>query len=486
MLHHPIQTAVPEAQRLFDQGLTLYYGFSRDGSRRSFERASVLDPTAAMPHVGIALALGPNINVDATPSEVRAGCTSARKAATLARVADERAYAAALVTRYCGPTPTLDAAAYVAALDKLRRAYPADVDAAALYADGLLALRPRTAAQQQALDAVLESLLRTHPTHVGANHYYIHAVEGSSTPERALPAAKRLESLVTASGHLLHMPSHVYMRVGDYERSVAANVSASAADLAYLRNNPPSHDAAMSYTHDLESLAVSASFVGRLAQAKQAAQEIARVDAGMAGAAEAFAPALAFVLLRFQQWNDVVKLPAPAPGDTPSLMMSHFVRAVALMQLGQTSRAADERRGFAQAVQRLPRDEVYRSNSTGRVIELFETVLAARMTADRSAAIAAWQRAVAVQDGLVYHEPPPFYYPVRESLGAALFVSGRHAEAERVFREDLARNPGNPRSRFGLWHTLLALKRSQDAAAVRTAFLTAWARSDVMLDLNQY
>ena len=485
-LHHRIQTAQPETQRLFDQGLTLYYGFSRDAARRSFQRASALDPAAAMPHVGIALALGPNLNVDATPGEVRAGCASARTAAMLARAADERGYADALARRYCGTTGVPDAAAYVAAVRTLHETLSADIDAAILYADSLLLLQPRTAEQQQSLIAVLESVLRTSPTHVGANHYYIHAVEGSSTPERGLAAAKGLETLVTASGHLLHMPSHIYMRVGEYESSVRSNVSAAAADLAYLRSNPPSHDAAMSYTHDLESLAVSASFLGRRAQAKQAAQEIARVDAGMANKPTTFSSALAFVLLRFQQWDDVVALPAADPSDLPSSMMSHFARAIAFSQLRNAQRVANEHRGFEQAARALPKDRVYRGNSSGNVIAVFEAVLDARLATDRTAAIAAWERAVSAQDRLAYHEPPPFYYPLRESLGAALFTAGRYADAERVFRDDLSRNKQNGRSLYGLWQTLAALRRGEEIDHARAAFMKAWASSDVKLELRQY
>jgi hypothetical protein len=487
-LHHRIRTNNAEVQRLFDQGLTLYYGFNRDASRRSFERAADLDPAAAMPFVGIALALGPNLNVDPTSDEVRAACASARKGADLARVADERAYAEALSVRYCGASGRLDAAAYVAALESVQRQLPGDVDAKVLYADSLLALTPRSPTQQETLTAVLESVLRTHPTHVGANHYYIHVVESSSTPERGLIAAKRLETLVTASGHLLHMPAHIYNRTGAYEASIASNLAATAADLAYLRNNPPSADAAMSYTHNLESLAVAAGFVGRLAQATQAAREINRVEAGMTGQRpdRTFAPALAFVLLRFGEWHGVLELPAADVRDLPSVMVSHFAHAIASAKVGEIAQAADERRGFQRAASALPKDGTYRSNSTGDVIALFEAVVEARLAPENAVAIPAWMRAVAAQDRLAYHEPPPFYYPVRESLGAALMVATRYADAEQTFREDLARNKKNGRSLFGLWQSLAAQKREREAERARQVFLNAWSSSDVTLSLAQF
>ena len=487
-LHHPIRTSRAEVQRLFDQGLTLYYGFNRDPSRQSFERAAALDPAAAMPLVGIALALGPNINVDPTSDEIRAACASARKAAAVASVATERAYAEALSVRYCGKSGVPDAAAYVGALESLQRQLTGDVDAKVLYAESLLLLRPRSPTQQETLITVLESVLRTHPTHVGANHYYIHAVEGSSTPERALKAAKRLETLVPASGHLLHMPSHIYTRTGAYDASIASNISATAADLAYLRHNPPSADAAMSYIHDLESLAVAAGFAGRLAQATQAAREINRVEAGMAGqsAERLFTPALAFVLLRFGAWDEVLQLPDSDARELPSVMMSHFARAVASAKVGKTAQADDERRAFQQAARGLPKDEMYRGNSTGDAIALFAAVLDARFAADTVEAIAAWRRAVAIQDRFTYHEPPPFYYPVRESLGGALIDAARHAEAERTFREDLSRNKRNGRSLFGLWQALAAQKREREAERAHQDFLRAWSSSDVTVTLAQF
>jgi tetratricopeptide (TPR) repeat protein len=487
-LHHPIRTRSVEAQRLFDQGLTLYYGFNRDASRRSFERATALDPGAAMPLVGMALALGPNINVDPTSDELRAACASARKAAGLARVAEERAYAEALSVRYCGGNGAPDAAAYVVALESLQRQLTGDVDAKVLYADSLLALRPRSPIQQETLITVLESVLRMHPTHVGANHYYIHAVEDSSTPERALMAAKRLETLVTASGHLLHMPSHIYTRTGAYDASIASNISATAADLAYLRNNPPSADAAMSYMHDLESLAVAAGFAGRLAEATRAAREMNRVEAGLAGqpVERTFTPALAFVLLRFGVWDEVLHLPEAEARELPSVMMFHFARAVASAKVGKTGQADDERRAFQQASRGLTNDETYRGNSTGDVIALFAAVLDARLAADTAVAITAWRRAVAIQDRFAYHEPPPFYYPVRESLGAALIEAARYADAETTFREDLSRNRRNGRSLFGLWHALAAQKREREAERARQVFLRAWSSSDFTLSLLQF
>ena len=191
-LHHQIDTRVPEAQRSFDEGLTMYYGFNREGARRSFAAAAALDPKAAMPHVGLALSFGPNLNTESTPADVTAGCTEGRLGATLARQADERAYAAAMATRNCGGLSFEASTAYAIAMGTLFQEHPDDPDAATLYADSLQMLRPRTGEQNAELVAVLELVLRRWPDHPGATHYYIHAVEGSASPERGLASARCL------------------------------------------------------------------------------------------------------------------------------------------------------------------------------------------------------------------------------------------------------------------------------------------------------
>ena len=268
-MHHPIRTSRSDAQRLFDQGLTQDYGFNRDAARRSFAAAYAIDPDAAMTRAGLALALGPNLNMESSPMQIEAACDASQAALKLSRQDDERGYANALVSRFCGADGRgrLNSTAYVDAMSALHHELPLDPDAATLYADSLLELRPRTVRQDSEVVSVLEAVMRRHPDHVGANHYYIHAVEGTSSPERGLPSAKRLETLVPGVGHLLHMPSHIYMRTGEYEASIALNRQAAAVDLAYLRANPPGHDGAMYYLHDLESLAVAAGFAGQFAEA---------------------------------------------------------------------------------------------------------------------------------------------------------------------------------------------------------------------------
>jgi hypothetical protein len=488
-LHHPIRTGSKEVQSLFDQGLTLYYGFNRDAAIRTFAAATRGDPDAAMTHAGLALALGPNLNMDALPADIDAACDAAKLAEKQARRDDERGYAAALIARYCAPGGRLNGAAYAERMNVLRRRWPADPDAAVLYADSLLALRPRTIGQDAEIVAVLEAVLEQRPTHVGANHYYIHAVEGTTAPGRALASAKRLETLVPGIGHLLHMPSHIYLRTGEYEAAMTVNRRAAAADLAYLRSNPPGHDGAMYYLHDLESLAVAAGYAGRLAEARIAALEMARVESELSGeSAGRFSAPLAMVLLRFQRWAEVTALPAAPEGDPAAALLSRFARAVAFAALGDIEQAGAERAAFAVAMSAIPAGALYRSNPIERLRPVFEATVEARLAAASSppAAVTAWERAVAAQDRLEYHEPPPFYYPLRESLGAALLAAGRSAEAERVFREELVQHPASGRALFGLWHALEARGAAVEVARVHQAFLQAWAGSDVELSLRHY
>jgi tetratricopeptide (TPR) repeat protein len=480
-LHHPIRTASARTQQLFDQGLTLFYGFNREGARQSFFEAARLDPAAAMPLVGLALAAGPNLNSDPTRADIAAGCTAARQARTLARESGERAYADALAARYCSGLTFESATGYAIDTGELFQARPDDPDAAALYADSLVALRPRSAEQNAELVAVLEQALKRWPQHVGANHYYIHAVEGSRRPERALASARRLETMVPAIGHLLHMPAHIYSRTGDYARAIQSNARAVEADMAYTRANGGSDEQRMYYHHDLESLAVAAGFAGRFATARRA---------GAAAAAhDHFSPVLGFALLRFSRWDDALRLPPPATSALPDPLWYRFIRSVAHARLGQAPQAAAEREEFRRLARGLSPDTVYRQNKATLVVDVFAAILDARLAAARgegAAAIDSWVRAVKAQDLLEYHEPPPVYYPARESLGAARFNARQFAQAEAMFREDLARNPRNPRSLFGLWQTLVALGRRDEAGATRRLFDAAWAGSDTTLSLADF
>jgi tetratricopeptide (TPR) repeat protein len=497
--HHTIKTRSSEAQKFFDQGLTLVYGFNHDEAIRSFQRAAELDPGAVMPLWGIAYALGPNINLDVDPEHERAAYAATAKALKLAKGApeNERAYVEALARRYSDDASAdlkERAADFAEAMRALSERYPDDLDAATLYAESLMDLDPwklwstdgKPTAHTEEIVAVLESVLRRDPSHIGANHYYIHAVEASPHPERALPSAERLPKLVPNAGHLVHMPAHIYMRTGDYEASAHANAEAARVDEAYIKANDV-HGVypLMYYNHNLDFLSAAASMAGRYGAAKRASEQAAANAAPAVKdmpMAEFLVPRPLLVDLRFQRWQAVLQAPEPPEGMLTTRAVWHYARGVALAAKGDAAGAEKERADLEEQVAEVPDDALWGLNQTKAVLAIGTASLDARIAAakrDRRAAIAAWKVAVDAQDRLAYDEPPPWYYPVRESLGAALFLDGLKEEAETVFREDLERNPRNPRSLFGLWECLKAQKKATDAEWLRRAFQEAWKNSEV-------
>jgi tetratricopeptide (TPR) repeat protein len=502
--HHPISTKNIEAQRFFDQGLTLVYAFNHEEAVRSFLRAAELDPLSPMPLWGIALAVGPNYNLDINPEREKVAYRAIQEARKLAAHApeNERAYVEALAQRYTGD-PNADfkklAVNYKNAMRELAKKYPDDPDAATLYAESMMDLRPwnlwtsdgKPTEDTEEVIAVLQSVLRRYPKHAGANHFLIHAVEASPHPELGLGSAKRLETLVPAAGHLLHMPSHIYLRIGDYAEATKSNEAAVKADRAYLSaaGMPSGMYGLMYYSHNLQFLALSAGMEGNFSEAKKAADELAANVKPAVNQMPMVEPLLAtpaLVLARFQRWDDILNLPAPEPSLPMSWALWHYVRGVALAAKGDPVNAQAERKQLAAASPPKPGGEAGYKSSRG-VLDIALEVLDARIASaqgDRKASIEHWRRAVATQDALPYNEPPDWYYPVRESLGAALARDGQYEEAERVFRADLDRNPRNPRSLFGLLKALEAQKKMADAQWVRQEFEEAWKSADVSLRIE--
>ena len=506
-LHHPIATASPDAQRFFDQGLRFLYAFNHDEAVRSFSRAAELDPTAPMPVWGVALALGPNINLDVDPAREHAAYAAVQRAHALAADAreDERAYVEALAHRY-SDDPGADlktlAVAYADAMRAVAARHPDDLDAATLFAESLMDLRPwqlwtadgRSAEGTEEIVAVLERVLQRDPHHLGANHYYIHALEASPHPERALVSAARLPALAPAAGHLVHMPAHIYMRTGDYAAASRANEAAAVTDRAYLRTaEPDGVYALVYYTHNLQFLAASRAMAGESAAAERAtaalSANVARVvpEGPLAVMVDYFTSTPLFVALRFQQWDTLARIPAPDPRLGTGTALWHFAHGVMFAATGARERAVAESAAFDDVRKALPPDALFNLNRTDDVLAVARAVLDARLAAsagDHEEAVAAWRRAVERQDALAYDEPPAWYYPVRESLGAALYAAGRATEAEAVFREDLTRNPRNGRSLFGLAVALRAQGKTVAAEAVEREFHTAWAGADVRVRMD--
>ena len=504
-LHHPIATRSAEAQRFFDQGLTLVYGFNHEEAVRAFRRAAALDPASPMPHWGIALALGPNINLDVDRGREQSAYDEAQRARMLAASAPaaERAYVDALIERYSNdPKADLHALAiqYKDAMRDLVKQYPDDLDAATLYAESLMDLNPwqlwstdgTPAEGTEEIVAVLESVLRRDARHIGANHYYVHAVEASKSPDRALLSARRLETLVPAAGHLVHMPAHIYMRTGNYLGAVRSNAKAAEVDRAYIKTRGtdgvyPS----MYYNHNLDFLASAAMMSGQFKQAKQAADLVVANTTPMLAAMpmlEPFGAKTIYVLVRFARWDEILRLPQPDATHPLLTAMAHFGRGIAQAARGSLAEAEQERAAYAVAARALPPDSDWGYNKAKDMLPIAEAALdgwIARARKDDQAAIAAWRRAVAAEDRTSYDEPPDWFYPTRESLGAALLRATRATEAAQVFREDLARNPNNGRSLFGLWQAQRAAG-DPAAAATQKQFKAAWSHADTRLQLADF
>jgi len=337
---------------------------------------------------------------------------------------------------------------------------------------------------------VLESVLRRAPDHIGANHYYIHAVEASTHPERALASARRLETLASAAGHLVHMPAHIYFRTGDYPAAARSNALAAETDRVYLRESGTmgSMYDILYYAHNLHFLAAAYSMEGRFADAKLAAH-IGRMVLGDVSMVEPYIPTPIFVLLRFHRWDEVLKLPPPESNLAMTTAFWHFARGSAAAAKGQIGIAEIERRTLEATRRETPADLEFSmySNKAVAFLDLAANILDARIAtahADRERAIEYWKNAVQIQDRLYYGEPPEWFYPVQESLGRALLQDEQPGQAETVFRADLQLYPRNPRSLFGHLKSLEVQRKTSDAEWVRREFEAAWKNADVTLELG--
>ncbi len=505
--HHPITISNPEGQKYFDQGMTLLFGFNHEEAARSFKRAIELDPKSPMPFWGLALALGPNYNLDVDVDRELAAHDAIQAAMQLSQggTESERAYIAALARRYSNdPKPDLPklALAYANAMRDLAHRYPDDPDAQVLFAESLMDLHPwqlwsldgKPGEYTEELIATLEAALAKWPNHPGANHYYIHAVEASPHPERALPSSKRLETLVPSAGHLVHMPAHIYIRTGDYTSAARVNQEAVSRDIAFAQASGVSQGIypMMYLSHNLDFLRFAAEMNGQFTVAWSSANKVAdlaRPAVEHMPMMEVALPAPMMVLLRFAKWDDVLAIPAPDTSLAATTMFWHFARASAFAGKGLPAQAEIERAAFLQIAGRMPPGPAYGVlfNDWSVQVSMATHSLDARIArskGDAAGAIAHWRLAVEVQDKMRYSEPPEWSYPVRESLGAALLRAGNAAEAETVFREDIRRNPNNPRSLFGLWKSLDAQKKTAEVQAARQAFESAWKNADSQLRLE--
>jgi len=506
-LHHPVSTHNPQAQQFFDQGLRFIYAFNHDEAARSFAHAAELDPKLAMAYWGVAEAVGPNYNDPADPDRYKHAHDAVQKAADLSAGASpsEQAYIQAMAKRFpADPNSDLKKAAedYRDAMRQVVAEFPDDLDAATLFAESGMNLHPwglwnHDGTPQAGTDeivATLESVIKRDPNHLGAVHYYIHAVEASNNPERALGGATRLAALAPGAGHIVHMPAHVYIRTGDYEAAVKTNEQAAAVDRAYIKaTGAQGIYPMMYYSHNLHFIAICSAMNGNYAEARHnAALLIANVAPHVKDVPplEAFLNIPLAVEVRFHHWNEILKMPAPDPALKTATAFWHFGRGMALAATGKVADAEAEYKIVSDAEAATSPDVIFAmpfNNKAKDIMKIAEDVLGAKVAMakkDNTGAIAMLRDGVAIQDTLKYGEPPDWFFPVRESLGAALLMNGDTAGAEKTFRDDLDRNPRNPRSLFGLQQALLQEKRDYDAGFVQKQFEASWKGAHQALKLD--
>jgi hypothetical protein len=501
-IHHPVSTKNPEAQRFFDQGLALAYGFNHDEAARSFKKAAELDPNLAMAWWGYALVQGTNYNLPADADRNQIAYEALQKAGNLAKNAGqaERDYIEALSQRYSAAKnadqKTLDER-YSQAMHALTQKYPDDLDAATLYAESLMNLRPwqlwnsdgTPAPRTPEILAVLESVLSRDPDHTGANHLYIHAIEASPQAARGLPSAYRLADQRLAIGHLAHMPSHIYVRTGYYDRMVVENTEAAARDEAYLKraNVTQGMYPMMYYPHNIHFIAFGNHMRGNYTGAIQAARRLRQVTEPYVSAmllVQAYQANDKEMLVRFRKWEEIDKLAEPPAQRVFETAFWHYAQGMAAASRGNGYGAQKHLAAVRQASGSFKQDDRMMINHPSAILNVASKVLEgqiARGKKDYAAAEQHLRQAVKLQDELIYMEPPEWYYPVRETLGAVLLQAGRAADAESVFREDLAKNPRNGRSLFGLWEALKAQKKEYAAGRVEAQFKDAWKSADTEL-----
>ncbi|MEW5978633.1 MAG: hypothetical protein AB1898_22780 [Acidobacteriota bacterium] len=504
--HHPVTTKSDLAQTFFDQGLRLVYAFNHAEAGRSFREAARLDTACAMAYWGQALALGPNINAPMEPSSHEEAWQALQKALALKPKASkkEQAYIDALAKRY-SQDPKADRRpldeAFAQAMGKVSKQYPDDLDAATLYAEALMDLQPwsywnrdgspRGAALQ--IVSLLESVLKRNPNHPGALHYYIHAVEASRAPERGVAAADRLGPLMPAAGHLVHMPAHIYIRVGRYADASESNIKAVAADEDYITQCRAQGIYPLAYhPHNIHFLWAALTLEGRSAQAIEEARKVASKakpellrEPGLS-MMQQFLVIPLYAFSRFGKWDEILREPPPPEDLHYPLGVWHYARGLAYTGKGQWKEAEQELESLKQlaAEPALKELKLWDLNPAAGLLEIASEALAGELAAkkgDLEKAVMHLDRAVRLEDAQLYNEPPDWHYPVRQSLGAVLLKAGRPLEAEVVYWEDLKRNPENGWSLFGLAQSLKAQGKTDQVEEIEKRFRKAWAKADIEL-----
>jgi tetratricopeptide (TPR) repeat protein len=497
--HRQVSTESAEAQQWFDQGLQLLYGFNHDEAIRSFQHAAEIDPDLAMAHWGEAYAHGLHIN---NPVMGQAQSEQAYAAAqdALAKIDHaspvEAALIRAVVHRYEMPVPEdrahLDEA-YAAAMEQVWAQYPNDADVGALFAESLMNLQPWDLWEKDGtpkgrtleIVATLERVLEINEQHPGANHFYIHTVEASNEPQRAVAAADRLQTLVPGSGHLVHMPAHIYARVGRWQDASDANVRAIAADRAYFEKAPEPDFYALYFIHNIHFLSWSAMMEGRYETAIDAARELERdIPQGFLKEwtfiADGFMPVVYHAMLRFGKWEDILAEEEPEDYRRLSLSLWHYARGIALANTDRVSQAREELAAFEAVAATVPEDWVVGNSAAADVLDVARHMLKGEIaykSGNPEEAFVLLRKGVELEDTLSYDEPPDWMQPVRHALGALLLAEGRHDEAKAVYLEDLTKYPENGWALLGLSKAMEAA--GEDTTAVDARRARVWTRNDV-------
>lgn len=499
----PITTSSPEAQRYFDQGMSFLYAFNHDEAIRSFQRATEIDPECAMAWWGIAVASGPHINNPVvTPERGELAFDAWRAAHDRAAGGSEteQALIEALGFRYADPPPADRTAldrAYADAMRGVWQRFPNDADVGALFAESMMDLRPwdqwtREGQAQPGTDEVistLDSVMVVDPIHPLALHLYIHAVEASPDPFRAEKAADRLRDLQPGLGHLVHMPSHIDVRTGDWEKCMVANAKAIRADRAYRAIRPRQGFYGVYMAHNYHMLGYGGMMIGRQKEAVRAMDDlVASMPPSWrneyAAAADGYMAMPLEVRVRFGLWREVIAAPE-FPNEFPfAQAMRHYARGIAHAAENHFQSARAEQRAFQLKKAKLPKEAFFSNNKASDLLNVAEDMLEGEISfreGSTEAGLQALRQAVVHEDALRYDEPPSWIHPARHALGASLLRAERWSEAETVFRDDLHKLPNNGWSLFGLERALRAQGRAADANEVQKQFKEVWAGSDVTL-----
>jgi tetratricopeptide (TPR) repeat protein len=507
---HPISTKNPLAQRYFNQGLILAYGFNHAEAARSFQEAARLDPNCAMCYWGLAYVLGPNINAPMDAAAYPTAWQAVQKAIALSKNATKReqAYIEALAKRYSAE-PIQDRKpfdlAYANAMRQVARRFPDDLDAATLFAEALMDTTPwdywdeagKPKPEGTEIMRTLENILKRHPNHPGANHLYIHAVE-KERPELGIPSADRLMKLVPGSGHLVHMASHIYIRVGRYHDAVVSNQKGIQADDSYVASCHAQGMYPLVYmAHNHHFLWFAALMNGQSKVAIDAAHHTAMVDEQLmrqpelAGTLQHFYTIPIYTLARFGKWDDILAIPTPAQDLKYPNGALHYARGLAFLAKGNLEQSIQElaQLRILAADPTLQQSTIGGFNSTAKVLNIASEVLAGEIAAKQGnskQAIEHLQKAVQIEDSLVYTEPADWYYPSHQALATILLEGGQAAAAEKAYREDLKIYPENGWSLFGLAQSLRMQGKTQEAKAIQTRYEKAWAFADVAPTISRF